>query len=78
MTIDALIMLMGALVATLPFLGFPIRTDNIILIVIGIIVISLGIIVRRRGVAARARTRVPQQTYVESAPQGHAGGHETA
>ena len=77
MNIDALIMLMGALVATLPFLGFPIRTDNIILIVIGIVVISLGIIVRRRGVAARARTRVPQ-TYVESAPQGRAGGHETA
>lgn len=77
MTIDALIMLMGALVATLPFLGFPIRMDNVILVVLGIIVISLGIIVRRRDVAQRARERRAHQTYVESSPQVQSG-HETA
>ncbi len=77
MTIDALIMLMGALVATLPFLGFPIRIDNIIMIALGIIVIALGIIVRRRGVAQRART-TRANSYVESTPKGPAEGHEAA
>ncbi len=68
---------MGAIVATLPFLGFPIRMDNLILVAIGIIVISLGIIVRRRDVAHRVRERRAHQTYVENAPQVQAE-HETA
>lgn len=76
MTIDALIMLMGAIIATLPFLGFPIRMDNLIMVAIGIIVISLGIIVRRRDVALRARERRAHQVYVENAPQAQSG-HET-
>lgn len=75
MTIDALIMLMGAFIATLPFLGFPIRIDNIILVVAGVIVISLGIIIRRRSVAARAKRL---SSYVESAPRAHGEAHETA
>lgn len=77
MTVDALIMLMGAMIATLPFLGFPIRMDNLIMIAIGIIVISLGIIVRRRDVAHRVRERRTHQSYVENAPQVQSG-HETA
>ena len=48
MTLDALIMLAGFLVATLPFLGFPIQWDNYILVVLGVFVIALGIFVRRR------------------------------
>ena len=75
MTIDALIMFMGALVAMLPFLGFPIRFDNIIMVVIGVIIISLGIMVRRRGVA-RSRTARASNSYVENAPQ--ADVHEAA
>lgn len=49
MTLDALIMLIGTFVALLPFLGFPIRWDNIILVVLGITIVILGIAVRRRG-----------------------------
>lgn len=77
MTIDALIMFMGAFIAMLPFLGFPIRIDNIIMVVAGIIVISLGIIIRRRAVAMRARAK-RVHTYVESAPQVQGEVHETA
>jgi uncharacterized membrane protein YccF (DUF307 family) len=77
MSVDILIMLMGAVVATLPFLGFPIRMDNLILVAIGIIVISLGIIVRRREVAKRARERRVHQAYIENTPQVQAE-HETA
>lgn len=78
MTIDALIMITGAFIATLPFLGFPIRMDNILMVAAGIIVISLGIIIRRRGVAARARAARAHHTYVESAPQVQAEVHEAA
>lgn len=77
MTIDALIMLLGALVAMLPFLGFPIRIDNIIMVAIGIIVISLGIMVRRRN-AAHSRPARVSNSYVESAPQAEANVHEAA
>ena len=71
MTIDALIMLMGALIATLPFLGFPIRMDNIILVALGIIVIALGIIVRRKlGRSAEPGLRkTGGTTYMESSPR---------
>lgn len=48
MTLDALIMLSGALVAALPFLGFPNSWDTAILFALGIFVIALGITVRRR------------------------------
>lgn len=49
MTLDGIIMLAGVLVALVPFLGFPLQWDNILLVLLGIIVIALGIIVRRRG-----------------------------
>lgn len=49
MTLDALIMLIGALVAVIPFLGFPNTWDSALLLTAGIIIILLGIIVRRRG-----------------------------
>lgn len=68
---------MGALVAALPFLGFPIHIDNILMVGIGVIVIALGVAVRRRSVAARARTRT-HQTYVESTPKVHGEAHEAA
>jgi len=48
MTLDALMMLVGALVAVLPFLGFPGGWDRVIFLILGVIVIALGIAVRRR------------------------------
>lgn len=48
MSLDALIMLAGAFVAVLPFLGFPGSWDNIFFLLAGIFVIALGIVVRRR------------------------------
>jgi hypothetical protein len=49
MTLDALIMFSGALVALLPFLGFPTSWDTAILFILGIFIVALGIVVRRRG-----------------------------
>ena len=72
MTIDALIMLLGAIVAVLPFLGFPENWDTVFFFLAGVFIIALGIVVRRR---------LPQQkntltssgmksgkAFVESAP----------
>lgn len=65
MTLDILIMTIGALVALLPFMGFPIAWDNVILIALGLITIVLGIVVRRRGLGLRTRRAT---TFVESTP----------
>jgi hypothetical protein len=54
MTLDALIMLAGVMVTLVPFLGFPLKWDNVILVVLGVLVITLGIIVRRRGLVRRS------------------------
>jgi len=48
MSLDALIMLFGAIVAALPFLGFPHAYLQWILFAIGAIVFCLGIAVRRK------------------------------
>ncbi|MDP3645712.1 MAG: hypothetical protein Q8R25_01360 [bacterium] len=48
MTLDALIMLFGAFVALLPFLGFPNDWDTVLLLITGIVIVALGIAVRRR------------------------------
>lgn len=69
MTLDALIMFAGALVALLPFLGFPNSWDKIILLALGIIIVTLGIMVRRRGKGVVARPPVREsRTFVEHAP----------
>ena len=80
MTLDALIMLSGVLVTLLPFLGFPLKWDNMILVVIGIVVIMLGIIVRRRGLkrpsAIHTAIRTESgSTFVESAPSSMSEAH---
>jgi hypothetical protein len=49
MTIDALIMLAGALIAVVSFLGIPVDWHPAIFFVLGVIVIALGVVVRRRG-----------------------------
>ena len=58
MTIDALIMLSGAFVAALPFLGFPNSWDTFFFLAAGAFTIALGIIVRRRLGQTR---RIPQK-----------------
>ena len=62
MSLDALIMLMGALVAVLPFLGFPNRWDSILFVIAGVIIVLLGIIVRRRH---GPRTKLEADAYPE-------------
>lgn len=49
MTLDTLIMLAGAFIALLPFLGFPSAWDTALLFCLGVFIIALGIAVRRRG-----------------------------
>ncbi len=48
MTLDTLIMLAGAFVAVLPFLGFPNTWDTALLVAAGFAIIGLGIVVRRK------------------------------
>lgn len=62
-------MFAGAFVAILPFLGFPIGWDSVLMVAAGIIVIALGIIVRRRGLGRKAPQNRSSSTYVESTPQ---------
>lgn len=69
MSIDALIMFAGVLVALMPFLGFPNSWDAIVFLVLGIIIIGLGIIVRRRGKPRKMKPPV-EQSFVENAPPG--------
>ncbi len=70
MTLDALIMLAGTLVALLPFLGFPLKWDNVILVILGVFIIALGIIVRRRGFMPRAPQKSPTTSFVENSGGG--------
>jgi hypothetical protein len=49
MTIDALIMLIGAFVILEPHLGFPTTWDSALLFIAGAVIVGLGIAVRRRG-----------------------------
>ncbi len=69
MTIDALIMLFGALIAIIPFLGFTVSQQMWIFFFLGIIVIGLGIAVRRRG-KRKQITRTRKGEFVESVPSG--------
>lgn len=77
MTIDALIMSAGAFVTILPFLGFPIKWDSVLLVIVGVFIITLGIMVRRRGVVRKATLTRVSQTFVESTPRS-ADSHEAA
>lgn len=74
MTLDALIMLAGALVAALPFLGFPNSWDSVLLFLIGVFIVALGIIVRRR-MGHQSSSSESRDTSVESSPR-FGGGHE--
>ncbi len=68
MSLDALLMLFGALVAVMPFLGFTVSMQKWIFFVLGLIVIALGIAVRRRGNRQKDGRRRKGE-FVESMPQ---------
>jgi len=67
MSLDTLIILVGVLVAVMPFLGFTVAMQMWIIFILGLIVIGLGIALRRRsGVTPKPRRR--RGEYVESMP----------
>ncbi len=76
MTLDMLIMFSGAFVALIPFLGFPLTWDNVILVVMGVLLIAFGIMVRRRGLVRRSVVKTRTQPVVEAAPHVREGEHE--
>lgn len=65
MTLDALIIFSGTLVALVPYMGLPRVWDDRLLVVLGILIIVLGIVVRRR----KHRPAATPEAFVESAPQ---------
>ena len=74
MTLDTLVMLAGAFVATLPFLGFPNSWDTVLFFLAGIFIIGLGIVVRRRSEPEFPASERNGRTFVENDPPGT---HET-
>ena len=75
MTLDILIMFSGALVALIPFLGFPLKWDNIILVILGVVIVMFGIMVRRRGLNRRSAIK-KGEVFVESVPRVRSEIHE--
>ena len=69
MTLDTLIMLSGAFVAVLPFLGFPNSWDTVLFFSAGILVIALGIVVRRRGKTSKPDMATREAHFVENIPR---------
>lgn len=65
MTLDALIMLIGAFVALLPFLGFPNSWDNIMFLIAGVLIVALGIVVRRK-LASKHTDPVSLRSYADT------------
>lgn len=74
MTIEALIVFLGIIVTVLPFLGFPLAIDNVILVALGICVILLGIVVRRRA-QRRSSLAARTGTYADSVPRDLSDAH---
>ncbi len=65
MTLDALTMFIGTLVALVPYMGLPRTWDDRLLVVLGIFIIAIGIVLRRR----KYRPSVKPEAFVESAPR---------
>jgi hypothetical protein len=71
MTLDSLIMGMGAFIVVLPFLGLPQDLDSALFLLAGIIVVALGVMVRRRGLLPlppSKQTLLVERTFVDSNP----------
>lgn len=73
MSLDALIMFSGALVAIMPFLGFPNSWDAVVFLVLGLFIVILGIVVRRRRKKEPRRERVerPEQMPITHSTSLH-------
>lgn len=77
MSVDAMIMLLGAFVALLPFLGFPGSWEDVFYFSSGVLIIALGIAVRRqvnswrRGKrpVRRPRREVESAHFVDNVPE---------
>jgi type IV secretory pathway TrbD component len=76
MTLDALIIFSGALVAVLPFLGFPNSWDAAFFLVLGVFIVALGIAVRRKGARLDAPRQVRDPHFVDTTPATRAEGYE--
>ncbi len=66
MSLDALIIFAGAVIAILPFLGFPSIWDRAFFFILGLLVVALGIAVRRR-LSQRIHTQQPP--FDEQSPE---------
>lgn len=75
MSLDALIMLSGALVAFLSLAGFPPSWYKPMFFVLGIFVIVLGIVVRRRGFYSESPKSHHNEPMREDISPSHSG-HE--
>lgn len=73
MTLDTLIILAGALVASLPFLGFPASWDTIFFFLLGVLIVVLGVVVRRELGNNEYDTYSKSDTFTESLPDRQAG-----
>lgn len=77
MTLDTLIMLSGACVALLPYLGLPNSWDSVLLVILGVCIIALGVVVRRQGPrGSRAHARASH--IVEHMPESTDTMHDQA
>ena len=56
----------GALVAVLPFLGFPSSWDTVLFFILGVCIVALGIALRRKQVAQRPEVKPTH--FAESLP----------
>jgi len=74
MSLDALIMLAGALVAVLPFLGFPAGWDTAFYFLLGVFIIALGIVVRRSTHTPPASSPKQGSMFSESTPSSVENG----
>ena len=68
-------MLIGAIVAILPHLGFPDSIDSALYFLLGCAVIAVGIVVRRRfshsPIFERRSMHIRKDTFVEATPVTH-------
>lgn len=71
MSLDAVIMLFGALIAIMPFMGFPNAWDDVFFAIAGLVVIALGIAVRRRIPYEPRRRRARRRPEAEYAGEGN-------
>ncbi|PIR82422.1 hypothetical protein COU20_02440 [Candidatus Kaiserbacteria bacterium CG10_big_fil_rev_8_21_14_0_10_59_10] len=55
MTLDALVIVSGVLVAALPFLAFPASWKSVMFPLLGVFIILLGVALRRKGSAGHGQ-----------------------